>query len=104
MELTLHKRHEKGGATYINPETRARVQVSRKMFVDGLAPDTIRVFEADNIAPPSEKDQKRAQRAADKAAKAVDLPKKAEKLREKLAKLEAAIQNSPAPVAQEATA
>ncbi len=91
MKLTLHSRHKKGGATYVNPENGARVQVSKKMFVDGVAPDEITEFVADNVAPASEKYAARAARAAAKAQKAVDLPAKRAKLAENLAKLDESI-------------
>jgi hypothetical protein len=94
MTLKLHKRHSRGnGATYINPETRARVQVSGKMF-DGPAPEELE-FNAGNIAAANEKDLARAKRLAEKAAKIVDLPAKLEKTRAKLAKLEAAMASQP---------
>jgi len=91
MELKLHKLHARGSATYIHPETRARVQISKRMF-DGTAPDTIE-FNAPNIAAANEKDLARAKRIQERAAKMVDLPEKVEKTRAKLAKLEAALQS-----------
>lgn len=88
MILTVSKRHEKGGATYVNSENGARVQVSKKMFVDGVAPDTIE-FTTDNAAGASEKYANRAKRAAEKAAKMVNLPEKLAKAEAKVAKLKA---------------
>ncbi len=105
MELKLHKRHARGSATYIHPETRARVQISKRMF-EGEAPEVIE-FGAANIAAANEKDLARAKKAAEKAAKMANLPEKVEKQRAKLAKLEAALQVQTAnggPVADQASA
>lgn len=102
MELKLHKLHARGSATYIHPDTRARVQISKKMF-DGNAPESIE-FGAPNIAAANEKDLARAKRLAEKAAKMVDLPEKVEKTRAKLAKLEAALQTQAASGTDNATA
>src|SRR5438477_392425 len=72
MEITLklHKRHEKGAATYINPATRARVIVSRKMFA-GEPPETVEIGVA-NLREATEADLAKAQKAATREANRVE--------------------------------
>ncbi len=98
LTLVLHKRHERGAATYLNPNTRARVIFSRKMFA-GEPPTSVEV-EVANLAEPTEADtariKKLSERDATKVQKAVDLKAKHAKAVAKAEKLAAKL------VAQEA--
>jgi len=67
LTATLHKRHEKGGATFLLPGTRARVIISRKAFADSGAPESI-TLESDAFREANEKEKARAERLAKKAA------------------------------------
>ncbi len=90
LQLEIYKRHAKGAATYIAPGTRARVIVSRKMF-SGDAPDTVE-FNAGNIAEPTEKDLKKAERMKARGENAqhrsVNLEERLAKTKAKAEKLE----------------
>jgi hypothetical protein len=91
LTLTLHKRHEKGGATYINPETRARVIIGRRMFA-GEAPETVDV-EISNLREATEADKERVKKLAAKdatrATKAATLADRVVKAKARAEKLEA---------------
>lgn len=84
MNLTLWKRHISGSATYLNPSTRAKVMVSKRMF-EGDAPDTID-FGADNIRVATEAE---AKKAAAKAARGEKTLTRSANLAERLAKTQA---------------
>jgi len=89
-----------GGGTYVDANTRAKVVVSRRMFVDGVAPETIE-FTSESMAPPNpkyanrpikadagdklEKAQARVVKAQERAAKLVEKVGKAQERADKLA-------------------
>ncbi len=89
MEMELLKKHERGGATYINKALRAKLTVSKRMFA-GDAPASI-VFEADGIREATEADLKRAQRTVTRLANAENLPERIERTKKKLERLNAAL-------------
>jgi ATPase subunit of ABC transporter with duplicated ATPase domains len=76
-----------GGAKFVDTTNGASITVSARMFVDGVAPDTIE-FTAENLAPPNEKAVARVLRGQDQAARYLEKATKAqERIKKQAAQL-----------------
>ena len=73
-----------GGAKFVDTTNGASITVSAKMFVDGVAPETVE-FTTENLAPPNEKVAARALRDQDKTARYIERATKARERVEKQA-------------------
>ena len=80
--LKRTKVFKNGGAKFTDTTNGASISVSAKMFVDGIAPDTIE-FTTENLAPPNERAAARALRDQDKAARYLEKATKAQERVEK---------------------
>lgn len=87
--LKRTKVFKNGGAKFVDPTNGASIAVNARMFVDGVAPETVE-FTTENLAPPNQKAAARVLRDQDKTARYVEKATKAQervkKQAERLAK------------------